>query len=111
MIKKVTFIDTGLKRRVGNYNNKKQYVLDNQILKDSNYYIPMDEGELMRSGIRTSILGSGRIQWVTPYARRLYYNPQYNFATDRNPNARGLWFEEAKRQRLEDWKKALKRLF
>ena len=111
MIRKVTFKDTGLKRRVGKYNAKKQYILDNQVLKDSNYYAPMDEGELVRSGIRTSSLGSGFIQWVTPYAKRLYYNPQYNFATDKNPNAQGLWFETAKGEHLSEWTDLLKRQF
>lgn len=27
-----------------------------------------------------------------PYARRLYYHPEYNFRKDKNPNAQGLWF-------------------
>lgn len=30
----------------------------------------------------------------TPYARRLYYHPEYNFQTINNPNARGLWLED-----------------
>lgn len=30
----------------------------------------------------------------TPYARRLYYHPEYNFQTDENPNARGKWYED-----------------
>lgn len=29
----------------------------------------------------------------TPYARRLYYHPEYNFDTGENPNAGGKWFE------------------
>ena len=28
----------------------------------------------------------------TPYARRLYFHPEYNFKTDKNPYAGGLWF-------------------
>jgi hypothetical protein len=38
---------------------------------------------------------SGRVSLVhaTPYARRLYYNPEYDFSKDENPNARGKWFE------------------
>lgn len=27
-----------------------------------------------------------------PYARRLYYHPEYNFRQDKNPYAQGLWF-------------------
>lgn len=28
-----------------------------------------------------------------PYPRRLYFHPEYNFRTDKNPNASGLWYE------------------
>ena len=30
----------------------------------------------------------------TPYARRLYYHPEYNFQTKENPNAKGRWYED-----------------
>ena len=38
----------------------------------------------------------GRVRLVssTPYARRLYYHPEYNFRTHENPNAKGEWFED-----------------
>lgn len=29
----------------------------------------------------------------TPYARRLYYHPEYNFNKEENPNAGGKWAE------------------
>ena len=29
----------------------------------------------------------------TPYARRLYFHPEYNFSTEENKNAGGQWFE------------------
>ena len=29
----------------------------------------------------------------TPYARRLYYHPEYNFRTSKNKNAGGKWFQ------------------
>ena len=28
-----------------------------------------------------------------PYAARMYYNPQYHFHKEFNPNARGMWWE------------------
>lgn len=41
----------------------------------------------------TSGASKGEVYVVhsTPYARRLYFHPEYNFRTDRNPNAQGLW--------------------
>lgn len=29
----------------------------------------------------------------TPYARRLYYHPEYNFQTSKNKNAGGKWLQ------------------
>ncbi|MGR6008090.1 minor capsid protein [Bacillus cereus] len=89
--------------------NKAQFALDQQVLKDSNFYIPKDTGELERSSIRFSRPGEGHIEWNTPYARRLYYNPQYNFSKQPNQNARGLWFEEAKARHASDWARIVER--
>jgi|SRR5690625_784733 len=80
-----------------------QYVLDEQALKDSNFYIPADQWNLRDSSLLHSKLGDGELYWMTPYARRLYYNPQYNFSTDKNPNARGLWWEAAKAEKRKEW--------
>lgn len=30
----------------------------------------------------------------TPYARRLYFHPEYHFKTKENPNARGKWYTD-----------------
>jgi hypothetical protein len=38
--------------------------------------------------------GTVSIVSQTPYARRLYYHPEYNFRRDRNPNAQGKWYED-----------------
>lgn len=90
---------------------KAQYALDSQVLKDSNYFIPMDTSYLMNSSLRASEIGEGLIRWDTPYARRLYYNPQYNFQKDENPNARGLWFEEARARFAPDWERIAQQTF
>lgn len=80
-----------------------QYRLDSQVQKDSNFYAPRYRGDLQDSSVIHSRLGSGEVVWRTPYARRLYYNPQYNFSKDKNANARGLWFEAAKSFRGRSW--------
>ena len=38
---------------------------------------------------------SGKVSIVsdTPYARRMYFHPEYNFYTGHNSNAGGEWFE------------------
>ncbi|WP_282171807.1 minor capsid protein [Cytobacillus firmus] len=92
-----------IQQRVEEAVDAGQKQLDQEVLKGSNFFIPKDTGELERSGVRYSQIGKGKIVWSTPYARRLYYNPQYNFSKDVNPNAQGLWFEAAKARFLSDW--------
>lgn len=59
--------------------------------------VPKQTGELERSHfvdtsqldkMRTSIKVSG-----PPYARRLYWHPEYNFRHDKNINAQGKWMQ------------------
>lgn len=42
-----------------------------------------------------SKIGKGQVSIIsdTPYARRLYFHPEYNFYQGENPNAGGEWFE------------------
>ena len=58
------------------------------ILEDSIYcdYSQSNQGKVL---ISTGANGDT----PTPYARRLYFHPEYRFRTSRNPNAQGKWFE------------------
>lgn len=85
--------------------SKIQRNLSQQVLADSNFFIPKDTGELEQSSLIHSDLEAGKLIWNTPYAARLYWNPQYNFSTDVNPNASGLWFEVAKQNNMDSWTK------
>lgn len=59
--------------------------------------MPMDTGALQNRStfVDDSNKNRGEVRVVTdtPYARRLYFHPEYNFRKDRNANAGGLWFE------------------
>ena len=59
--------------------------------------MPFDTGHLEEDATfvdySDSADGLVRIVSSTPYARRLYYHPEYNFQTDENPFAGGEWFE------------------
>lgn len=79
-----------------------QAALDTQVIKDSNYYCPFDEGTLQSSALTASEIGRGRVLWATPYARRQYYELP-NKSHDKNPNARMKWFEEAKARNKAAW--------
>ena len=60
--------------------------------------MPFDKGTLQNTATFVDYDGSskGEVQIVssTPYARRLYYHPEYNFNTAENVNASGKWFED-----------------
>lgn len=100
---RVDLDENSLRRRQEQARELAQFALDEQVLKDSNFYAPERESYLINSGILHSRLGEGHIEWKTPYARRLYYNPEYNFSKDVNPNAQGLWFEAAKAIQAREW--------
>ena len=65
-------------------------VVDEQVM-------PMDTGTLQNSStfVETSESSAGVVGIIsdTPYARRLYYHPEYNFRTSENKNAGGKWFQ------------------
>lgn len=59
--------------------------------------MPFDTGHLEEDStfVDYSDSKSGKVTLVssTPYARRLYYHPEYHFQTDENPFAGGEWYE------------------
>ena len=57
--------------------------------------VPKNTGELERSGFIESDVESmvSHIVFDTPYARRLYWHPEYNFRQDKNQYAGGLWMQ------------------
>lgn len=63
--------------------------------------MPRDTGTLQneKTFVDCSKSEQGKVALITegPYARRLYYHPEFNFNTFENPNAKGKW--------LEDWVK------
>lgn len=79
-----------------------QKYLDNEVLKDCTPYVPMNTGQLMRSGINATVLGSGEVVWNTPYASHCYYC-NLNFQKTKHPQACRQWFEVAKGVNKEKW--------
>lgn len=60
--------------------------------------IPYQRGTLQNESTFVDYSNSsrGKVTLVssTPYARRLYYHPEYNFNTSENKNAKGKWYED-----------------
>lgn len=59
---------------------------------------PRDTGNLQNEStfVDYSDSGKGKVSIVssTPYARRLYFHPEYHFQKGENPNARGKWYAD-----------------
>lgn len=58
--------------------------------------MPFDSGNLQNESTFADYSESknGRVRLIssTPYARRLYYHPEYDYQTDENPFAGGEWY-------------------
>lgn len=91
------------KRGLG-LGEKVQKVIDSEVIRRVDPYTPKRPGAkggtLIKSAALHSKIGEGKVRNVTPYARRLYYNPQYNF-TDA-PRRGAYWFERMKADQKAD---------
>lgn len=85
-------LDNILRRRGLETRGKVQQYVDSEVLRRSSPYLPFDTGMLEKSGINSTVVGSGEVVWKTPYARRLYYGDGMNFQKKR-PLSGSKWFE------------------
>ena len=99
MKSKVTIkLDRAKINTIINAKNKALEETTEAILSDikTSAVVPKDTGELERSGfVDLSRINDGitSIIFDTPYARRLYWHPEYNFRQDKNINAQGKWMQ------------------
>lgn len=70
-----------------------QKIIDSEVLRLNDKFIPLDTGALRDSGKINTVIGSGEVIYSTPYARRQYYIPM-NHTGQRC----AFWFEQMKRQ-------------
>ena len=80
---------TAAKRGLG-LGGRAQQFIDSEVLRLCEPYVPMRSKELIRSGIRATIIGQGQVIYDTPYARRWYYEPA-NFSEA--PKRGNYWFD------------------
>lgn len=101
-------VQTILMKRGLNKGGRAQQFIDSESLKMCDPYIPKDTGMLIDSGTMNSQIGSGKIIWSTPYARRWYYKPAH---FQDAPQRGNYWFDrmlrEGGRKKLVDGVAAL----
>ena len=87
--------------RLDKARDKAQYVLANQVLADSNNYVPELSGDLKRYAVISN--DNKSITWNQPYARFQYYaNGTFNYT---KPGTGPKWDEVAKRNHMSSWRK------
>ncbi|MDR2426482.1 MAG: minor capsid protein [Endomicrobium sp.] len=89
-------------QKVGANKRQSQRALDAAVLKDSAPFVPFQTGNLEKSGILSTTIGSGLVVYNAPYARAQYYG-LFNHSKNKHSRATRLWFEFAKAQYLTRW--------
>lgn len=87
-----------LKERGLQKGGKVQKYIDSECIRHMDKYTPMRSGDLKKSVILGSVIGSGILKYVVPYARQNYYhNAGRGNEGTANGGLRGrLWFERMK---------------
>lgn len=74
--------------------SRAQVFVDNEVLRYCSALIPFQTGMLDKSGKLGTVIGSGLVQYIAPYAAEQYYNTATSRSYDANRGAK--WFERMK---------------
>ena len=94
-----------------------QKIVDSEVLRRCDPYVPFRLGDLKKSGIAGTVIGSGKVEYTAIYARRQYYENAGRGIEGLNASGgtsglRGkLWFERMKADQKEDILKQVKEAF
>lgn len=105
--------DKNFRKNTDEKFNKKQKYIDSEVLRLSDPYVPMQSRTLKRSGISGTVVGSGKIEYTAPYARKQYYeNAGMGIeGMNRGGGLRGkMWFERMKADHKKEILRGLKKL-
>ena len=72
-----------------------QDFIDSEVLRKMNPLTPRDTGVMIKSATLGTVIGSGVVEYLTPYARRQYYEHK----------TKRKWFETMKKGNLESIRK------
>lgn len=80
--------------RMNQLMTEKQKIIDSEVLRMCSPMVPLRTGALERSGTLGTLIGSGEVKYIAPYARRQYYSTATTRSYD--PRRGGKWFERMK---------------
>lgn len=114
----VQFDGGELLRRFEERGKTAQVWLDSEILRSTEPFVPMDQGDLIGSGVRGTVPGSGLIVYNSPYAhyhyvglvrvgrapkkltdRKMRYSQLHQAGQERG----SVWFDRSKKVNLAAW--------
>lgn len=87
-----------------NMFSRKQKIVDSEVLRYCSPLVPKRTSMLIKSGILGTVLGSGFVKYVAPYARRQYYCTAQSRSYDKRRGAK--WFERMKTAHKKDIQRA-----
>lgn len=93
---------SGITQAMENRASSVRQILERQVLDSCEPYVPYNTGNLCRSG-KTS---GGYVIWDADYASDCYYANR-SFNKKHHPKACARWFEAAKSENLENWKRTV----
>ena len=73
---------------------KRQRIIDSEVLRLCAPMVPKRTGALERSGTLGTVIGSGEVKYIAPYARYQYYKTASSRGYDHRRG--GMWFERMK---------------
>jgi hypothetical protein len=73
-----------------------QKFIDSEVLRYSEPFTPLLTGTLIKSGILGTVIGSGKVSWIMPYAKRQYYRGRRPGTQQAGPLRGRYWFERMK---------------
>lgn len=80
-------------QKTGDFNGAQKFV-DSEVLRLCSPYVPFQTGMLQKSGNLGTIIGSGEVNWIAPYAAPQYYSTSETRGYD--AQCGGQWFPRMK---------------
>lgn len=84
--------------------NRKQKIVDSEVLRYCSPLVPLRTGMLEKSGTLGTVVGSGKVKYIAPHARFQYYQTALSRPYD--PHRGGKWFERMKSAHKADIQRA-----
>src|SRR5215213_7825436 len=72
--------------------SRAQMFVDSEVIRLCEPYTPLRTGILIKTSILGTDVGSGKVQWIAPYARRQYYSGRAPGQSQTGPLRGRMWF-------------------